>query len=377
MSGRVSPTVLVASEDPALLDEIVRHLDQIPHWRLAASARSARELLEAIASHSPEAILVSDGLARDLALVRSAANIGSARVVVIGRDEHPATLRAALHLGARGFVHWPREQKELRALVEEGLTSSPRPGARGSLAMLWGPKGGSGTSVLAAHLTAALSSFGVDCVLVDLDLDHGDQSTILGAGTETKTFADLLRLVEELNPAVLESVAWRHPGGFRVILAPGSPGESSLVKGTEAVRVLGAIRETAAHVVVDLPSGFTELVYSVAEEASRIFLVVTPDLLALRRAREAMQLLDSSGTDAGRIEIILNRSRSGDISVSDVETVLGRPTVAQVPPDVGLLRAPDRGEISSSGRRFLEAVARRTIGLPEQQRRGLRRVFSR
>lgn len=369
MSGGNSPTVLVASDDLPLLDEMVRHLDQIPHWRLAASARSVSELLDAITSHSPEAVLLSDGLALEVAQSKIMGSLGSTRLIVIARTEHPASLRAAMRLGARGFVQWPREQKELRPLVEEGLSVTPKRTARGSMTMMWAPKGGSGTSVLAAHLTAVLSSFGVECVLVDLDLDHGDQSAILGAATESKTIGDLLRVVEEITPSVLESVAWRHSAGFRVVLSPGSPGESGLVKGADAVRVLGSIREAAAHLIVDVPSGYGEHVFSVAEESTRILLVVTPDLLSLRRARDVMQLFDSAGIEAGRIEIIINRARSGDISASDVETVLGRPSVAQVPPDVGLLRAPDRGELASSGVRLLEPVARRIAGLPERKGR--------
>lgn len=359
----MAPTVLVASDDHALLDEIVRHLDQIPHWRLAASARSVTELAEAITSHTPDAVLISDGLARDLAELKPVAH-GPARIVVIGRQEHPSTLRAALRLGAKGFVHWPREQRELRALVEEGFVAASVRTLRGSLTMMWGPKGGSGTSVLAAHLTSALSQLGLDCLLVDLDMDHGDQSAILGATGEVKTVADLLRVVEEINPSVLESVAWRHPDGFRAILAPGSPGESGLIKGADVVRVLGAIREATARVIVDLPSGQSELAYAVAEEATQILLVVTPDLLALRRARDAVQLFETAGIDLGRVEIVVNRLRSGDISASDVEAVLGRPIVAQVPPAVGLLSAPDRGEISPQGRRVLDPLARKIAGLP-------------
>lgn len=378
MPGRVSPTVVVAADDLTLLDEIVRHLDQIPHWRLAASARSAHELLETIGSQAPDAVLVSDGLARDLASSGNATTFASSRLVVVGRQEHPATLRAALRLGARGFVHWPREQRELRSLVEEGLTGPrTRRSTQAPLTALWSPKGGSGASVLAAHLASVLATFEIDCVLADLDLDHGDQSAILGAESETKTIADLLRVVDEIAPSVVESVAVRHPDGFRAVLAPGSPGESGLVKGPDVVRILGAVRESAAHVIADLPSGFGELLYSVVEEATRILLIVTPDLLSLRRARGAMQVFATAGIDAARIEIVVNRSRSGDISASDVETVLGRPTVAQVPPDAGLLNAPDRGELAPSGRRLVDSLARRIAGLPQRKPGGLKNLLRR
>jgi pilus assembly protein CpaE len=375
LTGRFSPTVLVASEDLSLLDELVRHLDQIPHWRLVGSARSSEELSQSVVAHLPDAVLISEGLARSLAESSGASFGDSTRLVVLGRQTSDETFRAALKLGARGFVLWPREQRELRGLVEHGLESArPRRSVRGSLTALWGPKGGSGTSVLAAHLAGVLSSLQVNCLLVDLDLDHGDQSPILGAKGETKTIVDLLSVVEELSPSMVDSIAWQHQRGFKAIFSPGSPDESGVLKAVEVARALSAVRDFSEHVVADLPSGFSELVFAVSEEATRLLLVITPDLLSLRRGRQAVQTLGSAGIGLGSVEIVLNRS-GGDISRTDVEAVLGREVVAEIPPNVGLLRSPDRGELAPGADRLLEALARGIGGLPQPQRKGLGGLF--
>jgi pilus assembly protein CpaE len=361
MPGQVSPTVLVVSDDLTLLDELVRHLEEIPHWRLVGSARSAGELLESGSRQRPDAILISDGPARDLASRPNRPSISS-RLVVLGREEDVDALRAALDLGAKGFVVWPKEHRRLRGLVEEGLGSGKEPaGAGGSVTALWGPKGGSGTSVLTAYLTAALNRLGQKCVLVDLDLDHGDQSVILGVKSETKNVVDLIRVVDEISPAVLQNVAWQHPDGFGVVFAPASPGESGLVKTADVVGTINAIRQLTGQVVLDIPSGFSDLVYAGAEAADRFLFVVTPDVLSLRRSREAMRSLRSAGIDETGIEIVLNRS-GGDITAKDVETVLTRPVVAQIRPDMKVLRASDRGELAKSGLRLLEPLAQRIVG---------------
>ncbi|MGH2767678.1 MAG: AAA family ATPase [Actinomycetota bacterium] len=365
MPGRVSPSVLVASEDPLLLDEVVRYLEELPHWRLVGSARSVSELVGTIAARAPEAVVVSEGLVRELAGT-GVVPWGRVRLVVVGRRERPEILRAALTLGARGFLAWPEERAGLRELVEEGMAGEdPLRRGQGGLVAMWGPKGGSGTSVLAAHLAGALAGLGVDCVLVDLDLDHGDQAAILGAEREPKSLTDLLGVLDELSPAAIESVAWRHPEGFRAILAPGSTRGPGRIGEAGVIRILGAVREIAAQVVVDLPSGAPELALAVAREATSLLLVVTPDLLALRRVRWAMGEISSRGIDAAGIEVVVNQLGSSEISVSDIEAVVGRRVSSTVRPDLGLLRAPGRGELARSGRRLVEGLARRIAGYPQ------------
>jgi Flp pilus assembly CpaE family ATPase len=292
----VAPAVLVASEDASLADEIIRHLEEFPHWSAAAASSLAQ-------------------------------------------------LRGAL----------PKV-------------------SQGTLAAVWAPKGGSGASVIAAHLAAAVASLGPPPLLIDLDLDHADQTAILGVEGETKTVLDLIRVVDEITPAAIEGVARRHPSGFRAVLAPGSPGESGLVKPSEASALLRALREASDVVIVDLPSGWGELVPAVAEESNHFAIVVTPDLLSLRRSRDALRMLRASGLPSDRVRIFVNRWPGPAIGIKDVEAVLGSAPVATVRYDPQIEKASDRGELASLGIRQLEAAARRITGRPETRGRRTRRL---
>jgi Flp pilus assembly CpaE family ATPase len=358
MPGQLSPTVLVVSDDLDLLDEIVRHLEEIPNWRLVGSATSHEEMIDAAGRQLPDAILMSEGPALKLATTKERPAI-PARLVVLGREPTLEALTATLEIGAKGFVAWPKEHRRLRGLVEEGLGPTRVPTtSRGTVTALWGPKGGSGTSVLTAHLAGALSRNGINCVLMDLDLDHGDQAAILGVQGETKNVIDLLSVVDEISAGVLENVAWQHPRGFGVVLAPGAPGEAGLVKVADIVGAVEAVSHLTDHVLLDLPSGFGDMVFAGAEAADRFLFVMTPDVLSLRRGREALRALRSAGINENRIEVVLNRT-GGDISAKDVEAVLTRPVVAQLRPDLRLLRASDRGELARSGLKLVEPLARR------------------
>jgi Flp pilus assembly CpaE family ATPase len=358
MPGQFSPTVLVVSDDLDLLDEVVRHLEEIPTWRLVGSATSFQELIDFANRQPSDAILVSERLAEKLAALTDRSAISS-RLIVIGREPTVETLRATLEIGARGFVVWPKEHRRLRGLVEEGLGPTRiQTTSRGAVTALWGPKGGSGTSVLTAHLAGVLSRNGIKCVLMDLDLDHGDQTAILGVQGETKNVVDLMSVVDEISAAVLENVAWQHTRGFGVVHAPGTPGEAGLIKVADLIGVIEAVSRLTDQVLLDIPSGFSDMVFAGAEAADRFLFVMTPDVLSLRRGREALRALRSAGIDENRIEVVLNRT-GGDISAKDVEAVLTRPVVAQLRPDLRMLRATDRGELARSGMKLVEQLARR------------------
>lgn len=371
MTSQPSPSVVVASRDLGLLDELIRHLEEFPHWRLVASARSPADVARAIAQHSPDAVVLAVDLAGELS--SDGPEWQAAHLVVVGREERLDSLRVALALGARGFVRWPEERQALRELVEDGLPGPPpRPSPRGRLTALWGPKGGSGTSVLCAHLSAALARLGARCLLLDLDLDHGDLAAILGAEREPKSLADVLRVIDEITPAALETVAWRHPDGFALVPSPATLGEADLTKVPDIMRAVAAARDAADHIVADVPSGASELAFALAEEATSLIVVVTPDLLSLRRAKQAVDSLHAGGIETRRIELAVNRASPGDITDRDIAAVIGRPVAASIRADLGLLKAPDRGQLAESGRRLLEPLAHRLVGSgtrPAPQRR--------
>lgn len=355
MSGHLPTTVLVACDDLVLLDEVIRHLEEIPQWHLLSAARSAPELRAMAQASRPDFVLVADALAVELA--GSGTPVG-AGLVIFGRQPRTDVLGAALKLGARAFVLWPQEQQQLRGMVEEGMAAQAvaAPG-RGALHAVWAPKGGAGATVIAAHLASALAGLGSKCILVDLDLDNGDQATVLSAGTEHKTVLDLLRVADEVSFQTVENVAWHHPEGFRVMLSPAQQGQSDSVDVSRLGRVLDAIRQAAGHVVVDVPSGMSILSTTVLLQATSIVLVATPDVLGLKRARAALQSLRSGAGDLAPIYPVLNQAGGPDISSKELEAVLQLDGATRVRADLQIYRSANRGALSVAARRMLAGLA--------------------
>jgi Flp pilus assembly CpaE family ATPase len=124
---------------------------------------------------------------------------------------------------------------------------------------------------------------------------------------------------------------------------------------------LEALCDRPGLVVADLPSGLGRLSVEVAAGSDAVALVVTPDLLALRRARDAAKAL-AGGPEVG---VVLNRwSRASGLSPTDVEAVLGIQVWARVAPQAGLVRAPDLGRLSRAACRALAPLAARVGAVP-------------
>lgn len=201
-------------------------------------------------------MILSDSLATKLA--GRPRGQASGETIVFGRKESARTLRAALTLGAGDYVVWPEGRLRLREIVEhERAIPGEPPHTLGSLHAVWAPKGGSGSTVVAGHLAGAMAMMVAKCHLIDLDLDHSDQTAIRGAEDESNSILDLLRLGEELSTAMVERIAWAHPDGFKAILGPDPRQRSSSIDPAELMRVVTTVRETADHVIVDLPSGMS------------------------------------------------------------------------------------------------------------------------
>ncbi|MEX0791106.1 MAG: hypothetical protein WD178_10060, partial [Actinomycetota bacterium] len=341
---------------------------------LLRSARSVDELLRP--GNDPNCILLSDTLAPELAAHPRSGRLSS-QVVVFGRQESTEALRAGLRLGATGFILWPDEQSQLRGLVEvEPPTPEATSSPAGALHAVWAPKGGAGASVVAANLAGAFAISGRSTVLVDLDLDHGDQTALLGAEPANKSVGDLLRVADELSAKVVQSVLWSHPLGFRAVLSPAKLGQIGAANGAAVGRVLRAVREAAQNVVVDLPSGLNPVARAAFHEATSVSVVLTPDLLGLRRARDLLESMSADGVPSDKIDVVLNQAGGPDITAKEVEAVLGVAAVTRVRADLQIYRAANRGELSPLACKMLTPLAKRlasTAGdpLPATRRRAV------
>jgi len=377
--------VLVAHGDDVVREEVTAILAAAEDMEVVGVARTGDAALALARKLEPAIVLVDydlpgrDGIATTEAL---ATTLPGAGVIVLAADMSAEALRRAMVAGARQFVAAPpRPEELLRAIYQVYDTTAARRAARGGTGELgagaareragqtvavFSPKGGAGTTTVAASLAVAIrQEAGLRVTLVDGALPFGDIGVFLDLPL-THSIMDLQVPLETLDADLAETALLTHErSGVRVLLAPARPEMADMVTGELLRRVLGALRERAEYVVVDTWSALDERVLTVLEAADKIVLVVTLDLSAIKSARVFLEVADLLQFPREKIIPIVNRSTTqAGISVADVEAALGRPVEERIPTDDrGALRAINEGDpVALSGRGTPVAAAITDLG---------------
>jgi len=202
------------------------------------------------------------------------------------------------------------------------------------LLALWSPKGGSGTSVLAAACALVLGRRG-GARLADLD---GDQPALFGLGADPPTgLADWLAAGPEAPTDALERLTVEAASG--VALVPrGAPARPlAPVPAAEAGAALAvALRDGPVPTVVDLGGAQSPAARAVVEVADASVVVVRGCYLTLRRAVRATPLAHAAG-------VLLVAEPGRSLGRREIADVLDRPVLAEVPVRAAIARAVDAG----------------------------------
>jgi MinD-like ATPase involved in chromosome partitioning or flagellar assembly len=192
----------------------------------------------------------------------------------------------------------------------------------GQLTVVFSVKGGSGKSTIAVNLAVGLASiYSFQTLLVDANLWFGDIGVLLNLTSTRSSFdvcgdgdADIFALPKAVVP---------HSSGAAVLLRPPDPLSVEKLRLKSFVEALERYRSLYEHVIVDTSSALDELNLDLLESATRILLVVTPEMGALHNTARFLGLAERLGIK-DKLSLVLNRSNSG-ISSEDLQRTLGIP----------------------------------------------------
>lgn len=337
-----------------------RWLSTVPDLRVVGIATSARAGIEDARRLQPDIILMDiympdmDGLA--------AAHVISlelpAQVILMSVEDSKELMQQAIDVGARGFLVKPlRSDDVLRAIRRvvqlpnanwgsSGSLRVPRGTSRGQhLVAVCGAKGGVGRSIIAVNLAAALAEFAGEVLLVDGNLQSGDDHILLNLD-QSQHSLDMLRSPEDLDLETLQSVAIRHASGLRLLRSPEDPDAAREMRRETMKAILVEAREHFDVTVVDADVAFTDANEAILEQADRILIVTTPELTAINRVKSLLDAFRRRGIAGDKCWLIGNRMDGGyQIPPKRVEQSLGRRFAAQLPDDVNsVISAINRGE---------------------------------
>ncbi len=371
----MSIVLIVGSDD----DTAQRVHAAIGHQVVALSAEAvsggAASVLRGVdPADLPEAIVFTDQLAVAHALAM-AAEVHGARadidmVLVAPADQQ--VMRDAMRVGIRDVSPTLDDPAMLASLRDRlaALEQARRPAATPTLPStpvdfssrtmtVLSPKGGVGKTSISANLAVALAQQSpMEVVLVDLDLQFGDLSTVLDL-KPTHTLANAFGLAARDN-LLLKTYLTVHASGFYVLCGADSPAANDKVTGEQVISLIRQLQDQFRYVILDTAAGLDETTLAALECSDDAVVVTTMDVACLRSVQKELQLLDElSLLPASRHVVVNFADKTSGLRIKDVEAVIGGPVDVVLPRTKEAPMASNRGIpilVSSRSGPFVKSI---------------------
>lgn len=204
----------------------------------------------------------------------------------------------------------------------------------GHIISIIGGKGGLGKSQIAANLAFAYAIEGkVKTLLLDFDQKaSGDQDFITGMKGK-KNLKELADFKGAIDPNSIQQFVNMNQNVFYI----GMPNDPTAAEGIEVEalgRTLKAVTNIYPITIIDAGNELTPLAIKALEFSTLIFVVVTPDILALNQTRRLYSDLVTMMFPKDMIQFVMNQAQQGHPVTADViAKTLGKPVFSVVPRD--------------------------------------------
>jgi pilus assembly protein CpaE len=326
--------VLIVDDITETRESIKRMLQFDQDIEVIGTARTGREAIEQAQQMKPDVIIMDinmpdmDGITATEAIRRKHPY---AQVIILSVQNDPNYMRRAMRVGAHDFLPKPpmideltgairqagevarteREKAEQEAartgsLVAQGAASTQ---AKGDIFVVYGPKGGVGSTMIATNLAIALSMAVKESkvALVDGSMQFGDVPIFLSEQTRN-SIIELAPRVDELDPNIIEDVMTKHKGSnIHILASPPRPEMAEKVTGEQFGKLLTYLARIYDYVVVDTSSHLTETTLNALEVATLTVLITTQDIPSIKNSNLFLTLADALGFHRDQILFIMNR----------------------------------------------------------------------
>ena len=223
--------------------------------------------------------------------------------------------------------------KRSRGGGEQGQAGGPAKSVSQVIAVA-GSRGGIGCTSLAVNVGATLAADPANTVaLIDLDLALGDADVALDLMPDY-TLADVALNIDRLDMTFLRRSLSKHASGLSLLPHPVQMEDAAMIREEHLQRVIGLLRASYTHLVLDLSKSFTPNDVAALRMADVVLLIAQLELSSLRNVVRMLLTLGNDDALNKKVQIILNRVGSdGDISLKKAEETIGKPVFWQIPND--------------------------------------------
>ncbi|NMD06760.1 MAG: CtpF protein [Phyllobacteriaceae bacterium] len=257
------------------------------------------------------------------------------KVVVIGHVNDVILYRELIRAGISEYVVAPMTSFGFIEIVA-GLFNDPKAAPLGRIVAFVGAKGGVGSSTIAHNIGWALSQRqNIDTIITDLDLAFGTAALNFnqdGSGG----IMDALGQPDRVDSTLIERLMTKLGNKLSLLNGPGSVDRDMVVEAHAIETILNVVRYSAPMVVVDVPNMWAPWIKYTLLNADEIIITATPELPALRNAKNLVDLLKAQRPNDKPPRLIINQvgvPKRPEIPVNDFAKAIGLTPSAVIPHD--------------------------------------------
>jgi pilus assembly protein CpaE len=198
-----------------------------------------------------------------------------------------------------------------------------------------GATGGVGATSVCVNLGCILARQpGNTVALVDLDLSLGDADVFLDTIPDY-TLVDVAQNISRLDFTLLKRSLTKHSSGLYLLPRPVQLQDTTLVTPNDFQRVLGLMKASFSHLLIDLSKAYSELDMVALREATQVLLITQLDLPCLRNVVRLLMSFEEIDGLKDKVKIVVNRAGldSGQIGLKKAQETIGREIYCQLPND--------------------------------------------
>jgi MinD-like ATPase involved in chromosome partitioning or flagellar assembly len=181
------------------------------------------------------------------------------------------------------------------------------PAKIGDVITVFGCRGGCGATTIAVNLAGSLAAAGKEVCIVDLDVQLGDVLVTLDLdSTNAASLVNLAREVHNLDPDMLKRRLVRHDSGVYVLAQGGRLEEIDDTLPSKIPMLIAALARAFDAIIIDGVDDFSELALSAIDAANVIALVVTQEVISVRRGRRVIDICRQLEVPNYKIRPVIN-----------------------------------------------------------------------
>lgn len=209
-----------------------------------------------------------------------------------------------------------------RRLLQSGIEEKEE--EPGQAISVYGVKDRMGKSTLVLNLSLYLArELKKKVVLLDLDLQYGDLTFILGAKPE-RTIFDLCQK-KSYDIELIDSYLFSHPSGLKILPSPFKIEDGEIIEDKDIISLITQLKENYDFVIIDTSSYLSPNTISALDCSNYILFLIISDILALKNSKTSLELMKNLQYPEEKIKVILTSvSQEVDLAQNKIQELLNK-----------------------------------------------------